>query len=214
MAGSQLDDQRVQQVADFLASINILSNTVSELLVERFRDEFGSTLTMSQYKLLRMIRHTDAERISDVAVYLGVSTAAASKAVERLVRRDLMYRAHLAGDRRANSLQLTSQGRVLLSRYEGIHRRLLAEIFPDCRPQTFSQTTDLLDRLSIGILNKPGQAPELCLRCGVYLRDRCLLRSVPSRICHSHLRNASHRGDGPDNQGVDHDGDAGGEDGI
>jgi len=210
---SPFDDERVQQVADFLGSLNILTNAVSELLVEHFRDEAGSTLTIPQYKLLRMIRHTDAERISDVAVFLGVSTTAASKAVERLVRRSLLSRAPQAGDRRASRLQLTTEGRELLDRYEAVHHRLLARIFPRSLPQTFAQTATLLDRLSMDILNQPGTAPETCLRCGVYFRDKCLLRRSPLRICHSHLRHADRHRAGPANQGVEHHGHVGGEDG-
>lgn len=214
MPVTPVDTRRVQQVSDFLASIAILSNAVNELLVEGFREQFDGPLALSQYKLLRLIRYADTVRISDVATCLGVSTAATSKAVERLVRRGLLYRAHLAGDRRASSLHLTSAGRQLLDRSEAVHRRLLSDIFADCGAETLAGTADLLDRLAMEILNQPGRAPEPCLRCGVHFRDRCLLRGTPSRICHGRPHEGAHPDADPANQGVEPYGTAGSEDGV
>ncbi len=73
---------------DFLGSTHVFTSAVEEILEKGILEEIaGKRLTLSQFKLLRMVALTDARTISDVALFLGVSNAAASKAVDKLVRR-------------------------------------------------------------------------------------------------------------------------------
>jgi len=190
MAEIPVDTQRVKLINDFLASVTILASVLHERLVSIFKDDLGNELTMSQFKLLRLIAQTRAGRISDVADFLGVTAAAASRAVERLVRRGLIARSP-AEDRRVSLLDLTPRGETTLARHEEAHDALLREMIPHVSIEDLRAATQLFDRMSIEIYKHNIASGELCLRCGVYSRDKCLMRSVSGRNCYYHIRRGS-----------------------
>ena len=91
-------------VNDFLGSVSILSTTIDEWMEQELREITDDRVTTSQLKVLKLVARTNARRIGDVADFLAVSNAAASKAVDRLVRRGLIRRTEAASDR-SNKLQ-------------------------------------------------------------------------------------------------------------
>ncbi len=181
-------NSRVRQIQDVLGSAHIFASAVNDLMQERLLATTGEQLTFSQLKLLKLIAQTDAYNVSQVAAFMGVSNAAASKAVDRLVRRDLLLRRESEGDRRAVKLSLSDDGRRLLEEYEVVTSRTLEEVFGAFSTEGLQQVAELLDRLSISVLDRDGSELELCFRCGIFFRDKCLLRSQPRRSCHFDLK--------------------------
>ena len=116
-------------INDFLGSVRILSTTIDEWMEEELKETTKDRVTPSQLRVLKLVARTNARRIGDVADFLAVSNAAASKAVDRLVRRGLVRRAEAAADRRAVELSLTSEGRTLLAQYEAATTQVLKEVF-------------------------------------------------------------------------------------
>lgn len=174
----------IKLIDDFLGSIQIFSSAVNDLLEDQLREITGSNLTFSQLKLLNLIAHTEGHTVSDVAAFLGVSNAAASKGVDRLVRRGLLRRDEAESDRRAVELSLTQAGRDLLNKYEALTHRAMTELFGGLSSKELRDTARLLDRLSVSIVD---QDDEVCFRCGIHFRDRCLLRQARRRDCYFHL---------------------------
>ena len=174
----------IKLIDDFLGSIQIFSSAVNDLFEEQLREVTGSGLTFTQLKLLNLIAHTEGHTVSDVAAFLGVSNAAASKGVDRLVRRGLLKREEAASDRRAVELSLSDEGRVLLEQYEAVTQKAMTELFGGLSPKELRDTARLLDRLSVSIVD---QEDEVCFRCGIHFRDRCLLRQARRRDCYFHL---------------------------
>ena len=117
--------ERTSIINDFLASMHIFSSAINELMVSQLHDELGGELTIPQLKTLKLIARTETESITEIAAFLGVSNAAASKAVDRLVRRGLVERIESTDDRRATRLSLTVKGTFLLKRYEDAQTRVL-----------------------------------------------------------------------------------------
>lgn len=179
---------RGQLIQDVLGSAHIFATAVNDLMEKRLQVLTGEQLTFSQIKLLKLISRAESYNISQVAAFLGVSTAAASKAVDRLVRRRLLSRSEAEDDRRAVELALTDEGRRTLERYEKLTSDTLEELFGSFSPDGLRQTAELLDRLSVSIVEKEGVEGELCFRCGIYFRRKCLLRSTSGRECHVYSR--------------------------
>lgn len=174
---------------DFLGSAQIFASAVEEVVERRLLEESaGKQFTLSQFKLLKMVALTDARTISDVALFLGVSNAAASKAVDKLVRRKLLRRAEGQPDRREICLSLTEASRRLLAVYEGKKDRKLAQVFRRFPQEELRRTTRLLDRLSAELVDHHANPDEICLQCGIYFRDKCLVRQRIHRNCF-YLRN-------------------------
>jgi DNA-binding MarR family transcriptional regulator len=180
--------ERTAIINDFLASMHILSSAIEELMSAQLKEELGGELTIPQLKLLKLIARTQTERISEIATFLGVSTAAASKAVDRLARRGLVERIESQDDRRATRLSLTVKGTFLLKRYEDVQNHVLEGLFRQFMPEDFVETAELLDQLSADLVEEESASGELCFRCGIYFRDKCLLRNQHERICYCNLR--------------------------
>jgi DNA-binding MarR family transcriptional regulator len=82
-------------------------------------DETG--LSFSQISILMRLVHDKGTGVSEMGEQLGVTNAAASQAVERLVQLDLIERTEDPEDRRAKRLALTQKGRTLIE--QGIEAR-------------------------------------------------------------------------------------------
>jgi DNA-binding MarR family transcriptional regulator len=171
-------------ISDTLASVYTFSSTLRRVLEEDLlRQTTKGRLAFAQLKLLKLVAHAGSHTISDVAAFLGVSNTAASKAVDKLVRRRLIRRAEGQLDRRESELTLTGEGRRLLGLYEAARNQKLAELFGYCPPEQLSAAAELLDRLSAGLLNRAAEARLLCLQCGIYYRENCPLRDPERRAC-------------------------------
>lgn len=85
----------------------------------RFLSERG--LTYVQFSVLMRLHHGHPCGVSDVGEQLGVSRAAASQMVDRLVHMGLVERREDPHDRRVRRLTLTAQGRRMVA--EGVAAR-------------------------------------------------------------------------------------------
>jgi len=180
-------EDNVGFINDFLGSVRILSTTIDEWMEEELKESTKNRVTPSQLRVLKLVARTNARRIGDVADFLAVSNAAASKAVDRLVRRGLVRRAEAASDRRAVELSLTSEGRTLLAQYEAATNQVLKEVFGSLPQSKLEETAEFLDELSTKMVTEGRTKEGICLRCGIHFRDRCLLRQTVGRDCYFHL---------------------------
>jgi DNA-binding MarR family transcriptional regulator len=85
----------------------------------KFMDETG--LSFSQINILMRLLHGGSTGVSEIGGQLGVTNAAASQAVDRLVQAGLIERTEDPIDRRAKKLALTPKGRALIE--QGIEVR-------------------------------------------------------------------------------------------
>ena len=100
---------------------------------KRFMDTSG--LSFSQINILMGLVHRGETSVSEVGEHLGISNAAASQAVDRLVVMGLIQRTEDPVDRRAKQLALTLKGHSLIEKaiearsqwIEGLAQSLEAE---------------------------------------------------------------------------------------
>ncbi len=109
------------------SSFNSILREWSEIFMRRSMHEFldfskQSGLTMTQLSVMMKLYHSGSQGVSDIAEHLGVSNAAASQMVERLVQMDILERTEGQYDRRVKEISLTTTGRRLVE--EGIETRL------------------------------------------------------------------------------------------
>ena len=80
----------------------------------KFMDETG--LSFSQINILMRLNHAGNSGVSEIGDQLGITNAAASQAVDRLVQLGLIKRTEDPDDRRAKKLALTPDGRALIEK--------------------------------------------------------------------------------------------------
>ena len=78
-------------------------------------------LSFSQINILMRLLHGGSAGVSEIGGQLGVTNAAASQAVERMVKLGLVARTEDPQDRRAKKLVLAPKGRALIE--QGIEMR-------------------------------------------------------------------------------------------
>jgi DNA-binding MarR family transcriptional regulator len=173
-------------INEFLGSAHIFARAVAQVIEDELWSEAsGRQLTVTQMRLLKLVSHPGGvHTIGDVATFLGVSNAAASKAVDKLVRLMLIKRREGDSDRRAIHLSLTGPGRRLLDAYTAAAQNKLAEIFGPVAAEELQPVIALLDRLSLSIMDGGrSETEQICVQCGTYFREKCLLRHRSARKC-------------------------------
>jgi DNA-binding MarR family transcriptional regulator len=178
----------LQAVTDFLGSTQVFSATFNDLMKEHLREVTGDRLTLAQLKVLRLVSQSGRLGISDVANLLGVSRPAASKAVDRLVQGNLVHRTQAEEDRRGIRITPSGEGLDLLARYEEATEKALDNLFDGISIMHLSELAEWLDRLSLRIIRRADNEGQMCFRCGIYFRDKCLLREHHEHACYLHLQ--------------------------
>jgi len=171
-------------IDDFLGSAHVFISAMSGVMEETLlTGTVASDLTLPQLKILKLLAASGTGNIGDLAAFLGVSNAAASKTVEKLVRRKLLRRSEATGDRRASAVTLSDAGRRLMADYDALRHRKLARLFRDISTVDLRHTAGLLDRLSARIVAQRRHPGEVCLQCGIHLQKRCLVREAAFTQC-------------------------------
>jgi len=179
--------EALEAINDLLASATIFATASTEVLAAELEKVAGDRLTFTQLKLLRLVDRQGHLTVGDVAAFLGISNAAASKAVDRLVRGGLLGRAEAPGDRRATEVSVTPEGRVLLGEFESRSSAVLLRLLAGVSLPQLRDISGSLDRISTTLAAGSGERGSLCFRCGLYFRDECLLRTSTDSRCYLHL---------------------------
>ncbi len=87
-----------------------------------------SELSMPQISVMMRLHYHGACGVSEVGAHVGVSNAAASQMVDKLVQLGMLERAEDPHDRRAKQLTLTRKGETLLQKGIEARRRWLEEL--------------------------------------------------------------------------------------
>ncbi len=178
------DADTIDLVDDFLGSAHVFASAIAEVIeAQLLKDVTQNQISASQLKLLKLVSLTGPRTIGDVAAFLGVSNAAASKAVDKLVRMMLLRRGEDENDRRAIHLSLTQPSRRILANYDAAREHKLREIFQDFDPRELQKAATLLDRLSACIVDSGADLEQICLQCGIHARKKCVLRTLLNRAC-------------------------------
>jgi len=169
---------------DFLAGARVFARSVRDVFEAAIlREIAGNKVTFSQLKLLYLVSQTGSVTVGDAAAFLGVTSAAASKAVEKLVRRRLLRRNDIQGDRRTSQLSVTDASRKLLESYEVARNQKAAEIFAKYSPDQLRHTAELLDHLASAISEQAAGQDGVCVQCEVYFRAECRFGKIGQRNC-------------------------------
>jgi len=88
----------------------------------------NSGVSMPQLSTLMRLYHQGACGVSDIGSHLGVTNAAASQMIDRLVQQGLLERSEDPNDRRVKHIQVTPKGRRLVDDGIGARRLWMEEL--------------------------------------------------------------------------------------
>lgn len=190
-AGAQrvnLKENMLSEVGnDVLRSARVFAVAVRKVFEEEVLGEVaGPKVNFSQLKLLYLVTQAEPHNISGAAAFLGVSKAAASKSVDKLVRRKLLKRTDVETDRRTSQLTLTDAGRKLLKAYEEARNKLAEKVLSSFSEQELRVATEVLDRLTSAVGVYSSSPGEICMQCSIYTREKCRFGELGQQACLFH----------------------------
>ena len=175
---------KIELIRQVMGASHVFCSAVNELLERTLAEASDEQLAMSQVKLLLLIARPEQRfKVGDVADFLGVTHAAASRSIDRLVQRGLVDRRVSQADRRAVDLSLTDESRALLERFTEVRNAELLELLGEVADEKLKRVVGLLDELSVLLLDLEGAGEERCLRCGIHFRSGCVVHDVLGREC-------------------------------
>lgn len=113
---------------------------------KRFMDE--ANLSPSQIGALMRLYHGSACGVSDIGSHMGITNAASSQMVDRLVQMNFLQRAENPQDRREKQLTLTPQGRSLVERGIEARRSWLESLTTNLTPEQQAMIANALTMLT------------------------------------------------------------------
>ena len=113
---------------------------------KRFMDETG--LSFSQLNVLMRLYHGGNSGVSEIGEQMGVTSAAASQAIDRLVLQGLIERSEDPRDRRAKRLVLTPKGRRLIEKGFEVRSQWIENLMNALTPEQQSLTISVLTLLT------------------------------------------------------------------
>ena len=113
---------------------------------KRFMDETG--LSFSQLNVLMRLYHGGNSGVSEIGEQMGVTSAAASQAIDRLVLQGLIERSEDPRDRRAKRLVLTPKGRRLIEKGFEVRSQWIENLMNALTPEQQSLTISALTLLT------------------------------------------------------------------
>lgn len=138
-------NQTVLQLADLMARTSI---------IQRFRFIQEHNLSHTQMISLFYLACHQEVSINQLASYIGITNAAVSQLIERLVKMDLVERVDNPQDRRGKLLDLTPQGRQTIKNAREAQHEWISGIILNLEPDEAS-----IVQKSIEIILK--KAPDL-----------------------------------------------------
>jgi DNA-binding MarR family transcriptional regulator len=178
------NDDKLALLQRLMGASQIYSSTMNGFLERMLEEASATQLALSQLKLLMLISPSQYRlKVTDVADFLDVSNAAASRAIDRLVQRGLVHRAIAPDNRRAVDLTLTEVGKDLLRQFQELRDREVTRLLGDYPADKLRTLAQLLDEVSVLMLDLDEAAEQQCLRCNVHFRRGCVLREVLGREC-------------------------------
>lgn len=179
-----MTEKKIKLVRRVMGSSQIFCSTVNDMLEKALADVGDPTLALSQLELMALISRSDSGfKVSDVAEFMGVTNAAASRAIDRLVQRGLVDRTVAPHDRRAVELSLTPEGEALLNRVMEASDQKLMQALGNYSMERLMEASELLEAFAIRVLEVEGATDRACLRCGVHFREGCAMRQMVGRSC-------------------------------
>ena len=190
-------DPEAARLHRFLRYSHVFSSAVREIMETRYLGEVSPhSLTLPQFHLLKLIALNGHHQVGEVAEFLGVSSPAASKNIDKLERLGLVTREHSKGDRRAILLSASPKGRRLVRKYENLKAQRLAPVLAHFRPEQIDEMAHMLERFSVLLYDREKSEDGFCLRCAAYCEQGCPVGHVLGNCPYERIRARGRAGGG------------------
>ena len=157
-------------IADAERTTDLFVGVLAKAMASRvLEEEFDGQVTMAQLQALRYLSRNDQRLMSDLAEGLGISYPAATKTVERLVKKELVSREGDPADRRVVRVRLTDAGARMVERIGAeMNRRLGAvlEHLHEADREALLRGMSAFVSAALENIEDEKTLTSICLHCG------------------------------------------------
>jgi DNA-binding MarR family transcriptional regulator len=142
--------------------------TASRVLVgvsARSLAEIEDTVTVTQFRVLVVLRGHGETRLNRLAQRLAVTPSTALRTVDRLINSSLVTRRENAHDRREVVIELTARGRRVVDRVTERRREAIREIVEQMPQRQASRLVETLSRFAAAA-DEPAAVPDAAAALG------------------------------------------------
>lgn len=144
-------------VAEFADRLNeVMPVVIKEFARRQAKELYTGKITLPQFLILDYLVKNDAAKMSDLARFMQVSTAAATGIVERLVRDKYVLRQSEPKDRRVIKIKITTKGMELVRKVNQQRRQMIIKIFGTLSAAQRRAYLQILGQIRSALIN---QAP-------------------------------------------------------
>lgn len=105
--------------------------------------------------------------VGEIAQGLEISNVAAAKLIDRLVKKNLLFREEGKKDRRVIKIKLTAQGKYWIEHYKARQTQIFEGIIARMPPEAVLDLQNGLMEFFRAAFETPEQLEKICLRCGL-----------------------------------------------
>ncbi|HKJ92119.1 MAG TPA: MarR family transcriptional regulator, partial [Longimicrobiales bacterium] len=158
---------------EFLGSASVFANTLTRVLEDSLAGtaDGAEPLTLPQMRLLGLLARGPGLRVADIARLQCVSDTAASRAVDRLVQRELVDRSEDPDNRRSVQVTVTPDGRARLADYRRQVNRTLRGALGFAGAATLQRLTAVMDEMTLGLMDAMENDASVCFGCNLWFRE-------------------------------------------
>jgi len=136
-------------LGEFADKLNQIMPVIMIEFIRRNADELSrGKITPPQLLTLSFLNEKGESRMTDLARFMKVSTAAMTGVVERLVRDAYALRVFDPQDRRIIKIRLTSKGSELIKKINQQKRRMFIDIFSQISPTERKHYLSILEKIA------------------------------------------------------------------
>lgn len=186
---AQMPPDQDPRLFRFLRYSHVFSAAVREILETRYLSDVSAlSLTLPQFHLLKLIALNGHHQVGEIAEFIGVSSPAATKNIDKLEGLGLVNRTKSKGDRRAILLSASAKGRRLVKKYESHKANRLAPVLTQFDPEEIDQLAHLMEKFAVHLYNQEKSESGFCLRCAAYCQTHCPVGHVMGNCPYERIR--------------------------
>ena len=167
----------VEHASDLFVAI------VEKLMTQRMLDQsFDQQVTPAQLLALRYLSLNESSLMSDVAEGLDISFPAATKTIDRLVRKELASRLEDPRDRRVVRIRLTDRGKGLVDDVYEERSRRFSDVLDRLDPGARDALHTTMEAFISAAIDDEDTVNTVCLHCGSEHHDSCPVKVAYLRL--------------------------------
>ncbi|MBU0503032.1 MAG: MarR family transcriptional regulator [Candidatus Omnitrophota bacterium] len=141
-------------ISEFADNLNKILPMIMKEFSRRLGSEFNTgKVTLPQFLIVQFLHQERVMRMTDLARYMRVTTAAMTGIVDRLLKSGYVAREYDSKDRRTIRVILTSKGTELFKKVNQQRQQMIIDIFGQISRQDRSNYLRILTQIK-DILNK------------------------------------------------------------